>query len=127
MDPSSLTRREGKIYQKAREDALVIGFTALKGTLAVAEADALEDFTTARFLATSTRIAQRLRETHAQCPYDEFRALQSAFAYEGVKRMGGAMAAMVDVTEQSLTEVVERSLSLEEEQSLFDLLFGRRR
>lgn len=127
VDPRSLTRRERKIYQKAREDTLAIGFTALKGRLAVGEAAALEDFTSAQFLATSTRIAQRLRMTHALCPFEEFRVLQNAFSYEGVKRMGGAMAAMVDVTEQDMTEIVERPLSLEEEQSLFSLLFGRRR
>lgn len=127
VDPRSLSRREGKIYQKAREDALAIGLTGVKGTLAVAETDALEDFTTARFLATSNRIAQRLRTAHAQCPYEEFRVLQSTFAYQGVTRMGGAMAAMVDVTEQHMTEIVERSLSLGEEPSLLSLLFGRRR
>ena len=127
VDPSSLTRRERKIYQKAREDAIAIGLGALKGTLAVAETDVLEDFTTARFLATSTRIAQRLQMTHALCPFEEFRVLQNAFALEGVKRMGGAMAAMVDVTEQTMAEVVERPLSLGEEPSLLSLLFGRRR
>src|SRR3954462_3365399 len=77
IDPSGLSRRERKIYQKAREDALAIGFTGIKGTLAVAEADALEDFTHERFLATSTRIAQRLRATHTQCPFEEFRVLQT--------------------------------------------------
>ena len=71
VDPRSLSRREGKIYQKAREDGLAIGLTGVKGTLAVAETDALEDFTTARFLATSNRIAHRLRTAHAQCPHEE--------------------------------------------------------
>jgi hypothetical protein len=127
VDPGSLTRRERKIYQKAREDTLAIGFGGLKGRVAVGEAAVLEDFTSAQFLATSTRIAQRLQLTHARCPFEEFRVLQNAFSLEGVKRMGGAMAAMVDVTEQGMAEVVERSLSLEEEQSLFTLLFGRRR
>ena len=127
IDPSSLSRRERKIYQQAREDALAIGFTGIKGTLAVAETDALEDFTNARFLATSTRIAQRLQMTHALCPFEEFRVVQNTFALEGAKRMGGAMAAMVDVTEQTMTEVVERPLSLGEEPSLLSLLFGRRR
>lgn len=127
VDPSSLTRRERKIYQKAREDTLALGFGGLKGSVAVAEAAALEDFASAQFLATSTRIAQRLQLTHARCPFEEFRVLQNAFSLEGVKRMGGTMAAMVDVTEEGMTEVVERSLSLDEEQSLFALLFGRRR
>lgn len=127
VDPSSLTRRERKIYQKAREDTLAVGFGGLKGRVAVSEAAVLEDFTSAQFLATSTRIAQRLQLTHARCPFEEVRVLQNAFSLEGVKRMGGAMAAMVDVTEEGMTEVVERSLSLNEEPSLFALLFGRRR
>ncbi len=129
IDPSRLNRREGRIVRKAREDALAIGLGALKGTLAVAETNALEDFTSARFLATSTRIAHRLQMTHAICPFDEFTRIQNSFSLEGVRRMGGAMAAMVDVTEQTMTEVVERPLSLgvEEDQSLFSLLVGRRR
>lgn len=127
VDPSSLTRPERKIYQKAREDTLALGFGGLKGRVAVNEAAVLEDFTSAQFLATSTRIAQRLQLTHTRCPFEEFRVLQNAFSLEGVKRMGGAMAAMVDVTEQGLAEVAERSLSVDEEPSLFALLFGRRR
>ena len=127
IDPNSLGHREQKIYQKAREGALAIGLGAINGTLAVAETDALEDFTTARFLGTSTRIAQRLQMTHALCPFEEFRVLQNTFALEGVKRMGGAMAAMVDVTEQSMTNVIEQPLSVEESPSLLSLLFGRRR
>lgn len=127
IDPNSLSPREGKIVRKAREDALAIGFGAIKGTLAVAETDALEDFTSARFLATSTRVAQRLRATHALCPFEEFQRIQNTFSLEGVRRMGAAMAAMVDTTEEEMTTVVARPLALEEEQSLFSLLFGRRR
>src|SRR5215213_6211493 len=69
VDPSSLTRRERKIYQKACEDTLAIGFGSLKGRVAVGEAAVLEDFASAQFLATSTRVAQRLQMTHALCPF----------------------------------------------------------
>ncbi len=126
-DPSSLSRRERKIYQKAREDCLALGFTSLKGRLAVAEAAALEDFANERFLAVSTRMAHRLRAAHALCPNQDFQVLQTVFSVEGAKRMGGAMAAIVDTTELSLADVVERPLSLEEEQSLLGRLFSGRR
>lgn len=127
VDPTSLNRRERAIYQKAREDCLALGFTSLKGAFAVAETAALEDLTSERFLSVSTRMALRLRAAHAICPNEDFQALQTVFSVEGGKRMGGAMAALVDIAELGMADIAQRPLSLVEERSLLSRLFSGRR
>jgi hypothetical protein len=123
-----LPKRERKIYQKAREDALAIGLTATKGNLVVAATADLEDFTQALFARTTMRIEQRMCLAHAASEDEEFQAIQRIFAVESSKRMGAAMVAMADSTEQGMQSLVERELSLDDEQSLLQLLFrGRRR
>jgi len=124
---AGLSRRERKIYGKAREQTLEIGLTRIKAEYAVRETAALEGVANERFHTTTLAIAHRLRQFHAACPDEEFQALTTVFSVEGVKRMGGAMAAMVDVAEQQMDEVVERSLALEEQGSLLARLFSGRR
>jgi hypothetical protein len=124
---AGLSRRERKIYQQAREDCLAIGLTRVKAEFAVRETAALEAVATERFLTTTAAIAQRLRQFEAACPDEQFQVMGTVFAVEGVKRMGGAIAAMVDVAEQQIDETVERSLALGEQASLLGRLFSGRR
>jgi hypothetical protein len=128
MNPKQLAKRERRIYQKAREDALAIGLTAIKGSLAVGATADLEDFTQALFARTTTRIEQRLRLAQDASDDEEFQAIQRIFAVESSKRMGAAMVAIADSTEQGMQTIVERELALDDDQSLLQLVFrGRRR
>lgn len=128
VDSGSLSKRERKIYLRAREDTLAIGLTAIKGEVAVAATEELEDFAQALFARTTTRIEHRMRFAQAASDDEEYRALQRVFAVESVKRMGAAMVAMADATERGMQAIVERELSVEEQPSLLRLVFaGRRR
>jgi hypothetical protein len=124
---AGLTKREQKIFAKAREDALVIGLAGVKGALAAQAMADLEDFANASYLATSTRMARRMAATVRLCPSEEIRALQVVFTTEGARRMGAATVGIVDSAEGAIQEAAARPLSLPEDGSLFRLLFGGRR
>ncbi len=129
MNPRSLSKRERKIYAKAREDALVIGLSKVKGELGVTAVEELEDYASACFARTTARIERRQRAAIAASQDPEFQALQRLFAGETVKRMGATIVAMVDSAEQGMQEGVERELAVEEDQPtlLRELFSGRRR
>lgn len=127
VDAANLSKRERKIYSRAREEALALGLTAIKGNLAVAATSDLEDFTQMLFSRTTTRIETRMRFAQTASQDEEFQALHRIFAVETSKRMGAAMVAMVDSTEQGMQTIVEREFTFEEERSLFQLAFARRR
>jgi len=127
VDSSTLRKPERAIYHKAREDALAIGLTAVKGNLAVAATEELEDFTHTLFARTTSRIEQRMWIAQRASKDEEFQALNRIFAVEASKRMGAAMVAMVDATERGMQTIVERELSVDDEQpSVMELLFRRR-
>jgi len=106
---------------------MVIGLAGIKGQLGVGVVDEVEDFASASFARTTGRIEQRLRNAHAASQDEEFQAMQRMFAVETVKRMGGAMAAIVDSSEHAVQEAVDRELSVAEDQSLLRMLFSGRR
>jgi len=108
VDTTNMRKPEQTIYHKAREDALAIGLTAVKGNLAVKATDELEDFTQSIFSRTTTRIELRMRVAQRASRDEEFQALHRIFAVETSKRMGAAMVAMVDSTEQGMQAIVER-------------------
>jgi len=112
---------------KAREDALAIALTAARGELAVAATGDLEDFTQAVFARTTTRIEHRMRRAQDASEDEEFQAIQRIYAVEASKRMGMAMVAVVDTTEQGMQAVVARELSLDDEPAPVSRLLRARR
>lgn len=124
---AGLSRREQKIYGRAREQTLEIGLTRIKVEYALRETAALEGIANEQFLMTTTAIAHRLRRFHAVCPDEVFQELAVIFSIEGAKRLGGAMAAMADTAERQIADIVDRPLVLDEQSSLLARLFSGRR
>jgi hypothetical protein len=123
----TLSSRERKIYQQARAEVLALALTRRKGQFAAREIVTLEEFAHQYFFSCMAAIERQERQYRERSGDEKFQALGTMFAFEGVKRMGGAIAGVVDAVETQMRDIVEQSYELDQpHMSLIARLFSGR-